>query len=220
MRETCCPNVREQLVDEVFGDTRTRRNTHRRDALEPLLLDFARVIDAVRSTGAGLKGNFDEANRVRRVRRPNDEDEVAVGCNLFDGDLAVLRRVANVVTRRILQVRESGAQATNGLHGLVDRQRGLRQPNQILGVRNLDDSGFFRVVNECRLVGRMAHRAFDLFVTFVADEQDVKTCSRKSLRFAVNLGDKRAGRIDGHEIAVERIALDLRRDAVSAEHQV
>ena len=78
-------------------------------ALQPFLLDFTGVVDPVGGFSAIFQGHLDQANAVGRVRRPDHNHEVTFGGNLFDGDLAVLGGVADVVTGGILKVGEASS---------------------------------------------------------------------------------------------------------------
>ena len=71
-------------------------------------------------------GDLDQAHRVGRVGRADDNHEVSIRCDLLDGDLTILGGVANVVTGWVLQRRELLAQQANSFHGFVHAQRGLR----------------------------------------------------------------------------------------------
>ena len=71
----------------------------RLDSLEPALLDLAGVVDQVR-LGAELAGHVDQAVRVGRVLRADHEDQVALLGELLDRELAVGRRVTDVVGLR------------------------------------------------------------------------------------------------------------------------
>ena len=74
--------------------------------------------------------------------------------------------------------------------------------------------------DEGRALGRVPHRALDLFVAGVADEQDLEVVLGEADGLAVHLGDERAGRVDRVEVAVGGALHDGRRDAVRAEDDV
>ena len=143
-RKPALGEVFEHLLDEHLGHRRAAGDADGRDAVEPGLLDLVGVVDAVRGLRAVLEGDLDEPHAVRRVRRADDDHEIGILRDLLDRDLAVLRGVADVVRRRILQLREPLAQAPDGLHRLVDRQRRLRQPDDLRRVPHLDDVGMRR----------------------------------------------------------------------------
>ena len=87
--------------------------------------DLAGVVDEVR-LGAVVAGDLDEALRVRRVLRADDEHEIALRGHLLHGRLAVRRGVADVVGAGPGDLREALAQPGDDRARLVDRQRGLR----------------------------------------------------------------------------------------------
>jgi hypothetical protein len=66
----------------------------------------------------------------------------------------------------------------------------------------------------------VTHRALDLFVPGVADQDDVPALVAEAHGLAVDLGDEGAGRVDGLQLAVGRTLHDGRRDAVRAEDDV
>jgi hypothetical protein len=55
-------------------------------------------------------------------------------------------------------------------------------------------------------------------MALVADEQDVVVAPREPPGLVVHLGDKRAGRVDGHQVPPFGFLADLRRDAVRGEN--
>ena len=122
--------------------------------------------------------------------------------------------------RRVLQLREPLAQAPHRLHGLVDRERGLREPHHLVGVAHLDVRHVVGAVDDGDVVGRLAGGALDLLVALVADEQDLEVVAREAHGLAVHLGDERAGGVDGVQAAVGGRVHDGRRHAVRAEDDV
>ena len=92
--------------------------------------------------------------------------------------------------------------AGDRLHGLVDRQRGLRQPDDLLRVAH-HDVGRRRSGPSTRWMcsGASPVGADDLLVALVADEQDVVVVGGEPPRLLVHLGDQRAGRVDRLEAA-------------------
>ena len=67
------------------------------------------------------------------------------------------------------------------------------------------------------MLGRLAHRALDLLVAGVADEDDRVALGGELQRLAVDLGDERAGRVDRLQAALGGVGVDRGRDAVGGE---
>ena len=68
------------------------------------------------------------------------------------------------------------------------------------------------------MVGGLAAGADDLLVALVADQEDVVVLVGVADGFLVDLGDQRAGRVDGGELAALRPRRGRRGDAVRGEH--
>jgi hypothetical protein len=104
------------------------------------------------------------------------------------------------------------------LHGLVDRQRGLGEPDHLGGVAHLDLGDVLGAVDERDVLGGLAGRADDFLVALVPDQEDVVVLLGEADGFLVDLGDQRAGRVDGGELAGRGLVVDDRGDAVRREH--
>ena len=72
-------------------------------------------------------------------------------------------------------------------------------------------------VDQLHVVGRLTRGALDLFVTLVADQQDVVVVAGEPLGLLVHLGDQRAGGVDGVQAALRR-GLVHGRDTPCAEN--
>ncbi len=150
-------------------------------------------------------------------REPDDDHQVAVGGHLLDRELPVLGGVADVVAGRVLQRREPLTQATHRLHRLVDRQGGLGQPDDLLRVADGDVGDVIGSVDQGDVLGRLTGGAHDLLVALVTDEQDVEVVAGEAHGLAVDLGDQRAGRVDGLQAQGLGLLVDHGGDAVGAE---
>ena len=131
-----------------------------------------------------------------------------------------MRGVTDVVAGRILQVGESLAQQAHGLHGLVDAEGGLGQPDEVIRVIHHDVRNIGGTVDEGGALGRVTHGALDLFVAAVADEQDLVVVPGETGGLAVHLGYQRTGGVDREQAAVGCTLHHHRRDAVRAEDDV
>ena len=70
--------VFEHLLHEHLGHRRAAGHADGLDAVEPLLLDLVRVVDAVRGLRAVLECDLDEPHAVRRVGRTDDDHEIGI----------------------------------------------------------------------------------------------------------------------------------------------
>ena len=65
-----------------------------------------------------------------------------------------------------------------------------------------DGGGLLRTADQGRAFRRVAHRALYLFVSGVADEEDLEVVTSEAGGLAVHLRHERAGGVDGVEVAV------------------
>jgi hypothetical protein len=176
-----------------------------------------RVVDQVPGTRARVDRHLAQPLGVRGVLRTDDDHHVALGRDLLDHFLAVLRRVADVVARRRLEQRQPGAQPFDGVHGLVDRQRGLRQPHDLRRIAHGDAVDRVRPDDQLDVCGRLAGGTHDLLVPLVPDEQDVVVVGGVPARLHVHLRHQGAGGVDRLERTPPRLLVHLRRDPVRGE---
>ena len=205
-----------RLATSSSGARRAGRDPDDVLALEPGLVHLPGVVDQVR-LGAELARHLDEADGVRRVARADDQHEIALGGELLDGRLAVRRGVTDVVGARPGDVREALAQLVDDRARLVDRERGLRDVGDAVGIGDLERVDVVLGLDQDDVLGRLAHRALDLLVAAVADEDDRVALLGELDRLAVDLGDQRAGRVDRVQAAAGGVRVDGRRDAVGGE---
>ena len=213
------PEPADDPADQGLGSRRAGGEADALDTVEPGLVDLALVVDqvGVHATGAG---HVDEPVRVRAVAGADHEQEVD-GCeDPLHGALPVRRRVADVVLLGRLDGRETAAEDTDDLVGVVHGKRRLRQVDELVGLGwdhglrllgGLDEEGRLR---------RLAGRSVDLLVARVADEEDrvAEPCEVPCL--GVHLGDERTGGVDRAEPAEARAVAHRRRDAVRREDDV
>ena len=206
----------DQLGDELLGGAGTGGDPDGLGALEPFLLDLVGEVDQVRS-GTVLASHLDEANRVRRVRRADHEDQVALAGELLDGLLAVGRRVTDVVGLRTGHVREPLLERVDDRAGLVDRKGRLGDVGDPVRVIDLEGLDVGLGLDEHDVVGRLAGGSLDLLVAVVADEDDRVAVSGELARLDVDLGDEGAGRVDRPELARLGVLVHRGRDPVRGE---
>ena len=197
-RSSATPRVAEPVADARHEPLRrrcARRDADRLDAVEPRLVDLADVVDQMRGDARGVR-DLDEPLRVRRVRRADHEQQVDLVEQLLHRPLPVRRRVADVFLRRLFDPREAAAQHVDDLARLVDRERGLRDVREPPPVGQLDRLGVGDRLDEDDRVRRLAHRAHDLLVARVADEDDRVARIGVAAGLGVHLRHERAGRVD------------------------
>ena len=185
--------------------------------MQPLLADLAHVVDQVR-LGAALARHLDEPYGVGGVARADHQQQIAARRHLLDGGLAVGGGVADVVGARSHDGGEALAQPREDRARFVHCERGLRDVGDALRVLDLEAVDVLGALHEHDPLGRLAHRAFDLLVTVVADEHDRVALLREAHRLAVHLRDQRAGRVDRVQAALARARAHARSDAVRGEH--
>lgn len=208
----------DDLAHEDLGHGRAGGEAHGAGALEPGVLELVGLVDAVGGARPGLERDLDEAHGVRGVRRADDDHDIHLGRDVFDGALAVLGGVADVVRRRIDELREALTQAVHGLAGLVDRERGLGDPHDARGVAHDDVIDLVGGADDLDVIGGLAEGTLDLLVALMAHEDDVVVFLREAHGLAVHLGHERAGRVDRGEVAGGSGLVDGRGDAVRGEH--
>src|SRR5262249_3565703 len=146
--------------------------------------------------------DFHKAIRIRAVRRPNDQNEVDIFRHLLDRFLAILRRVANVVTRGSLYRWEFLTETRNDFLRVVEAEGRLRKERKLLRVFDFERVDGVHRIDDDRAIGSFAGRADDFLMVLVADQNNGALLTRKLEGFQVNLGNQRAGRVDDFEAAI------------------
>ena len=207
----------DQLVDQPLGGGGARAEADGVDPLEPGRVDRRGLGDEV-GLAAGGPGDLDQADRVGGVLGPDDQHQLAVAGQGLDRGLPVLGGVADVVGTGAGQHREPLAQGADDPGGLVDREGGLGEVGDPLGVGDLHLGRLVLVADEVDGPGRVAHGADDLLVPLVADEHDVVALGGELARLLVDLGHQRAGGVDHPQPAGPGLGVHRRGDAVGREH--
>ena len=161
--------------------------------------------------------DLDQAVGVRRVGRADHEHELALAGELLDRDLAVGRRVTDVVGLGADDPREPRAQGGDDRRRLVDRERRLGDERDPLRVGDVERLDFVDGLDEDDVRRRLAGGPFDLLVALVADEDDRVSVGREAAGLDVDLGHQRAGGVDRPQLALGCVVVDGRRDAVGRE---
>src|SRR4029077_16597543 len=82
---------------------------------------------------------------------------------------------------------------------------------------DIEPCDLFRSGDQMHPAGDPAHRALDLGVAGMADQDDLAPLIGVALAFDMYLGDQRAGRVDNRQAALSGALLDLAGDAMGAE---
>ncbi len=164
-----------------------------------------------------LGGDLAQAVGIRAVRGADDEDDVDDFRQFAGGTLTVLRRVADVLGVGADDRGKARLQGVDHRAGVVDAQRRLGDESQLVGVADRQALDLVRLGDEMDAAADAAHRALDLGVAGMADQDDFAALIGVALPLAMDLGDERAGRVDDGEAAVLGRRLDGAGDAVRAE---
>ena len=109
---------------------------------------------------------------------------------------------------------EAAAEDADDLRGLVDGERRLRDVGEPRVGGQVERLRLRDVLHEHGRLGRLAHRADDLLVAGVADQDDRVAVRGVAPRLHVHLRHERAGRVDHVVAALGRRGVHGRRDAV------
>src|SRR5439155_2194755 len=164
-------------------------------------------------------GNFDETIRIGRVLRADDENEVDIFGNLFDGVLAILRGVADVVALGADDLGELLAETSDDFLRVVQAQSGLGEEREFIGIAHFELVYGFDRIHDDGAVGRFAGSADDFLMVFVADKNDGAVFASELERFEMDLGDEGAGGVDDFERPSFGFVADGRRNTVGAEDE-
>jgi hypothetical protein len=113
---------------------------------------------------------------------------------------------------------EAPSQHADDLGGLVDGECRLRDVGDPCACRQQQRLGLGDVLHEHGRLGRLAHRADDLLVPRMADQDDGVPVGRIAPGLDVHLRHERAGRIDHVVVEPGGGGVHRRRDAVRREH--
>src|ERR1700721_4487686 len=116
--------------------------------------------------------------------------------NILHRDLPVLCRIADVLRVRTHDIWEFILERLNHVPRLIERQGGLGQVSDTVGIRNNQIRNLLNGRDDLRHVRSLALRAFNLVVVAVSDQHQRITLLRKLDRLNVDLRYKRAGRIN------------------------
>ncbi len=164
-----------------------------------------------------VAGDLDQPVRIRRVGRPDDQNQIAFPGELLDRDLAVGRGVTDVLALGGDDSGEAFPQPGDDLGGLVDREGRLGDQRDVVGIFDHEIVDLFNGLDQDDAVRSLAHSAFDLLVTLVADHDDRIAVGGELAGLDVDLGHQRTGRVDRAQVAGVRVLVDRGCDSVGAE---
>ena len=152
---------------------------------------------------AGALGDFPQALRVGGVGRADHDHRIDERRDALHRLLAVGGGVADVFLVRAGDRRETRLQRLDDLARVVDRERRLGDEGELVRARAASSAatsldGLDQRDGAWR---QLPHRADHLGVAGMADQDDVPAALVVELGLAVHLGDQRAGRVDGEEVA-------------------
>src|SRR6185312_14564546 len=97
------------------------------------------------------------------------------------------------------------------------REGGLGDIGELLGIAHRKRRHILDRGDEMDRAGNAAHRALDLGMAGMTDQDHVLALGGVALAFAMHLGDQRAGRVDHRQVAFLGALLDGARHAMGAE---
>ena len=139
------------------------------------------VSSSIRYAGAPCsRATSTSRHEFEELREPITSTRSTSRRERLHGRLAVRGGVADVVLRGRLDPREALAQAVDDEAGLVHRERRLRDVGQRRVGREVERVDLRGRLHQHDRLRRLAHRAHDLLVARVADEQDRVAALRRS----------------------------------------
>ena len=187
----------DHLVDQNLRCRRAGRDADRAHGAEPVPGNFRGALHQQRPRASRTLGHLDEAQRVRAVRRTDDDDAVRARCDRLDGGLPVGRRVADVLLVRADDRREPLLEDAHDLSGVVDRQRRLGDEGEVGRIARLEPTRIGdRLDQRHRALGQLPHGPDHLRMAGMPDQHDVEALGVVPLGFDVHFRDQRAGGVE------------------------
>ena len=129
--------------------------------------------------------------------------------------------VTDIVFARALDIRKTLTQGIDNNRRIVNRQGGLSNIGQIVGVADLERFDLILVFDQIHLAAVRAivltHRALDFRMTFVADQDAFATRATKRCDFDVDFGHQWTGRIEHTQPTLSSLGLHSLGYAVRTE---
>src|SRR5579863_1821832 len=165
-----------------------------------------------------ILANLDQPLRVGTVGRAYHQNQLAELRNAFDGHLAVLGRIADILRFRSANHGESFFQTRDDIFGFIQTQRRLSEVGNMRRVVDVEGVHVFDRFDEDHLRRRLAQSADHFVVILVADQDNRVTLTSKLNCLQMHFRYQRAGSIDDGEVALLALLANLRRYAVRAEN--
>ncbi len=116
-----------------------------------------------------------------------------------------------------MNICKAGLEGGNDIPGVVDRQGGLGDVGHWAIRRQGQGLNLFNALNKQHRPRDLPHRALDLGVAGVADQDQGAALADVALPLIVNFRDQRAGGIEHRKVARGGLFLDAAGDAMGAE---
>ncbi len=129
-------------MHEIFRGTCACRDEDCFNTLEHGGGELLTIVDKNRP-GSRCLSDLREPNGVRRVPASYDKDQVAFRRQCSDCMLSVRRGIADVVTRRRVDVGERLLECIDDLVGVIHAQRCLGQVDEFRGIINIEPGNRF-----------------------------------------------------------------------------
>ena len=134
--------------------------------------------------------------------------------NRLDCGLPVLRRIADIGARRLLNPIEPLLERRHHARSLIDTQRGLCEQYQLLSGTEIKIRDITFMFNQMNMLRRLPYHADSLVMPAMPDIHDFVSLADKTRHFPMNFAHQRAGRIDDEHATPFGFRLHLRRYAM------
>ena len=134
--------------------------------------------------------------------------------NRLDCGLPVLRRIADIGARRLLNPVEPLLERRHHACGLIHAQRGLCEQYQLLPRLEIKVRDITFMFNQMNMLRRLPHHADRLIMPTMTDIDDFVAFTDEPRHFTMDFAHQRAGRIDDEHAAPFGFRLHLRRYAM------
>src|SRR5262249_30516731 len=183
---------------------------------KPVWIELAAVGDEIARPPL-LAADLAQPVRVRAVLRADHQNHVDLLAQLAYRGLTILRRVADVAGFRTYKVAELALQGGDDTLRVVHAQCGLRHvgDRRVGGEVERLDVGF--ALHQDDWARDLAHRALDLGMAGMSDQDELAALPDVALALVVHLGHQRTGRVEHRQIARGGLLLDALGEAVGAE---